>query len=120
MDTTNSVANENTTKSFNDFYQDFKPASFELLDNRGLANKDYHWRIKHRGLFAATIMGILITQNLLIYALIYIAFFTRELGNLQLILGILLSGTLVETYFTLNHVVKWLFNDIDYKAMKDF
>jgi hypothetical protein len=120
MDTISSIDQEKTTKSFNDFYKDFKPASLELLDNRGLANKDYHWRIKNRGLFAGTIMGILVAQNLLIYALIYIAFFTRELGHLQLILGILLSGTLAETYFTLNHVVKWLFNDIDYKAMKDF
>ena len=65
-------------------------------------------------------MGILIGQNSLIYSLIYCAFLTDQLANLQLILGVLLSGTLVETYFTLNHVVKWLFNDIDYKAMKDF
>jgi len=107
-------------KSFNDFYRHFKPATLEPLDNKRLANRDYIWRLENRGRFAWMIMGILIVQNLMIYILIYIAFFINQLVNLQIILGVLLSGTLVETYFTLNHVVKWLFNDIDYKAMKDF
>lgn len=101
-------------------FHDFRVADLEPLDNKSLANKDYQWRIKNRGIFAWVIMGILVTQNLMIYSLIYIAFFTHQLAQLQVILGVLLSGTLVETYFTLNHVVKWLFNDIDYKAMKDF
>lgn len=120
MDETDSVLEKKSAQSFNDLYQHFKPTTLESLDNKGLANKDYVWRIKNRGIFAWTIMSILIGQNLLIYLLIYIAFVTHQLANLQLILGVLLSGTLVETYFTLNHVVKWLFNDIDYKAMKDF
>ena len=107
-------------QDFKNLYQHFKPVTLESLDNKGLANKDYHWRIKNRGIFAWTIMGILIGQNLLIYVLIFVAFFTHHLVSLQIILGVLLSGTLIETYFTLNHVVKWLFNDIDYKAMKDF
>ncbi len=111
-----------TEQSFNDLYENFKSVAPESFGNHGLglANKDYCWRIKNRGIFAWTIMGILIGQNLLIYILIYIAFYTHQLASLQIILGVLLSGTLVETYFTLNHVVKWLFNDIDYKAMKDF
>jgi hypothetical protein len=105
---------------FSELVRRFRPDSLEPYNNKDLANKDYKWRIKNRGVFAWTIMGILIFQNFLIYVLIYLAFFTRQLASLQLILGVLLSGTLVETYFTLNHVVKWLFNDIDYKAMKDF
>lgn len=108
---------ENIAKLSPSFSPDsLKPESY---DNKDLAKQDYKWRIKNRGIFAWTIMGILITQNILIYILIYWAFITDQLANLQIILGVLLSGTLVETYFTLNHVVKWLFSDIDYKAMKD-
>ncbi len=103
-----------------DLSLNFRSDSLEPGSYGGLAQKDIKWRIKNRGIFAWTIMGILILQNSLIYILIYIAYFTHQLASLQIILGVLLSGTLVETYFTLNHVVKWLFNDIDYKAMKDF
>ncbi len=120
MDEMDVVLEEKSEKKFKDFFEDFKTASLEPFNNKKLANKDYIWRIKNRGRFAWTIMGILIGQNFLIYSLIYCAFLTGQLVHLQLILGVLLSGTLVETYFTLNHVVKWLFNDIDYKAMKDF
>src|SRR5476649_2712954 len=99
MDERNSVLTENEkpTKNFNDFYQDFKPATLEALDSVSLANKDYNWRIKNRGIFAWTIMAILIVQNLLIYLLIHLAFLTQQLAALQWILGALLSGTLVET-----------------------
>ena len=51
MDEMDVLLEEKSEKKFKDFFEDFKTATLEPLNNKKLANKDYVWRIKNRGRF---------------------------------------------------------------------
>jgi len=101
------------------------PKKKKVEENKDLIKKfsdlcfdDYSGRLKSRKRYAITIVCILIFQNLAVFSFIgYLGLRKPELlTGLQIFLSVFLSGTLVETYFIFNHVVKWLFNEVDYKS----
>ncbi len=97
------------------------PGTKKIEENKdflGLCYKDFASRLKSRKYYGRVIVGILIAQNTLVAFFVYFLahWHLDEIPKLQIFLSILMSGTLAETYFTFNHVVKWLFNDVDYKS----
>jgi hypothetical protein len=83
-----------------------------------LCLEDYRGRPKSRKIYGRLISGLLIAQNALLYSLIIFLsiWHAEDLQRLQWLFSVLVSGTLVETYFTFNHVIRWLFNEVDYKS----
>jgi len=83
-----------------------------------LRSQDYQWRIEAREHYGYLIFQMLFCQNIAVFGLVYLAFFTHELKDLQLILGTVITGTLTATYFSINYLIKWLFTDINYNIRK--
>lgn len=83
-----------------------------------LCLEDYQGRPKSRRIYGRLISGMLIAQNTLLYFLIIFLSIRHieRLQQLQWLFSVLISGTLVETYFIFNHVIRWLFNEVDYKS----
>ncbi len=83
-----------------------------------LCLEDYRGRPKSRKIYGRLISGLLLVQNALLYSLIVFLSIRNieHLQHLQWLFSILVSGTLVETYFIFNHVIRWLFNEVDYKS----
>jgi len=79
---------------------------------------DIGWRIKRRGIYGALLMLLLFLQNATVFILVYLSFSKGNLQDLQLILGTLVAGTLIETAYTVNIIIRWLFSDIVYKLHK--
>ena len=83
-----------------------------------LCLEDYRGRPKSRKIYGRLISGLLLVQNALLYSLIVFLSIRNieHLQHLQWLFSVLVSGTLVETYFIFNHVIRWLFNEVDYKS----
>lgn len=83
-----------------------------------LCLEDYGSRPQSRKHYARIIVRLLICQNVALYVLIAFLVWRHpgQLHDIQALLSVLISGTLVETYFIFNHVIHWLFNEVDYKS----
>lgn len=83
-----------------------------------LCLEDYSSRPRSRKHYARIIVRLLMCQNAALYALIAFLVYKHigQLHDIQALLSVLISGTLVETYFIFNHVIRWLFNEVDYKS----
>ncbi len=99
-----------------------KISSIDDVDNNHQQNLkvlkeiDYKWRVNNRPWFSYTIGGLLIAQNLIVFIVFIICSFHHGLAEKnQIILSTSIIGVLTETYFTLNIIIKWLFNDIKYE-----
>lgn len=121
--------NSDSRQKLPDEVSGFKSGSFPKPPNQDDLTKlnleilkteldDYRWRIDNRGWVGKTIIGLLLGQNIAIFALIFIAYLGSDLCKIQTIVSVLVGGVLVETYFTLNYVVRWLFDNINYKLHK--
>lgn len=90
----------------------------EIREFLELCLEDYRGRPKSRKIYGRLISGLLIIQNALLYFLIIFLSIRNieHLQHLQWLFSVLVSGTLVETYFIFNHVIRWLFNEVDYKS----
>lgn len=80
--------------------------------------RDNEWKIKNRPIVGWTLLGLFLGQNFLVFLLIFIAYFQSKLGGLEVILGVIMTGTLAETAFGVKTIIKWMFSDIDYKRKK--
>jgi hypothetical protein len=119
---------ETTQKSATGFKQfeplHLPPAQEQINQNKEIKEflklclEDYQGRPRSRKVYARLISGLLIVQNALLYSLIIFLSIQdiEHLQHLQWLLSVLVSGTLVETYFIFNHVIRWLFNEVDYKS----
>ena|ERR1700734_1298364 len=101
------------------------PKKEKLTRNKNLEKKflelcleDYSSRPQSRKRYARVIIRLLICQNAALYGLIAFLVWKhpQQLNDIQVLLSVLISGTLVETYFVFNHVIRWLFNEVDYKS----
>ncbi len=100
--------------------ENLSPAKEIITQNKAfekLCYDDYRSRLESRKNYGRLIVALLIIQNLSIYTLIgYLAGWNiAALQQLQWLFSVLVSGTLTETYFVFNHVIRWLFNEVDYK-----
>ena len=77
--------------------------------------KDHDWRVRARSVYGDAFMVLLFVQNAIVFGIIVLAFFMGELKDLSLILGIVLTGTLGETYFVIRVIVQWIFSNINYE-----
>ena len=77
--------------------------------------KDHTWKIGARTIYARIFVGLLITQNIIVFTLVCIAYKTETLKNLSLVFSTLFTATLVETAYIIRIIVEWLFSDIDYR-----
>lgn len=93
--------------------KNYATKEFENLKYTDIAS-----RIKNRNRIGWTVIILLLLQNLLVFGLVGWAFYLGQLGQLQIILGTLLTGTLGETVMVVNIIVKWLFSDIKYESTK--
>lgn len=100
--------------------EDIKEQSEELTDklNR-LKTVDVTTKIIIRILFIFFFLSLLGFQNFKVFTLVYKAQEQGKLGEFQVVLSILTSSTLAETYFVIKQIVKWLVKDIDYKSLRD-
>lgn len=77
--------------------------------------KEMKWRIWARSCFSWVFFGFLFLQNLAVFGLVYLAYTQNMLEKLAIILGVLVSGTLVESAVIVRVIVQWIFQDKDYK-----
>lgn len=98
---------DNTTRA------ELKKESFEysVLETQV---KDISWRVKSRSRFGYAMLFLLFLQNIAVYGLVIAAYVRGDLKDLEIIFGILIPATLVETAFSIKVIIEWLFRDIDY------
>lgn len=84
--------------------------------NNPLQLRDYElkWRIYARKQYGRAFFAILLVQNGFVLWLVYSAYQANRLEDLGIILGVLVSGTLAETYFIFRIMVTELFKEIKY------
>lgn len=75
---------------------------------------DYEWKVKARKNYGKILLGLLIVQNLAVFILVFWAFISGNLDDLQVIFSILIPATLGETAYMVKTIVEWLFKDINY------
>lgn len=79
-----------------------------------LSIKDVEWRINSRKEYGKAFMFLLFFQNITVFCFVGYALGTNRLQQLDLTLGTITSATLIETFFTIRIIIKWLFKDINY------
>lgn len=80
-----------------------------------LRNYELKWRINARKRYGRAFFAILAVQNTFVLWLVYSAYVDGRLEELAVILGVLVSGTLAETYFIFRIIVTELFKEIKYQ-----
>lgn len=83
-----------------------------------LQASDYEWRIRNRGRYGFFIVMLLSLQNIFVAIMIIVAYHQGCLADIQWLMGVFFTTVMVQTYFTANRVITWLFTDIDYKIHK--
>lgn len=90
----------------------------ENADFSALQFLDYQHRILARLCVLVGVGVLLFGQNIVIFCLVFFAI-KSHVGSLQWFLGSLIAGTLTETYFILRLIIKWLFNEVEYRPHSD-
>ena len=83
-----------------------------------IQKQDFEWKVTNRPIYGKRIMDLLIGQNIFVGSLVFLAFLCGKLQELEIILGVLVTGTLVETAFSVRVVIQWLFSDTKYPTDK--
>lgn len=81
-----------------------------------LRNGDFGDRIALRKRVSYILLALLILQNVAVFTLVFIALFTNRLSDLQLVLSVLTTATLLETGYAIRNIVEFLFKEIPYAA----
>jgi hypothetical protein len=79
-----------------------------------IRQKDYDWKLTARKTYGKILLILLILQNIAVFGLVFWAFISGKMKDLQLIFSILVPATLGETAFMVKTIVEWLFKDINY------
>jgi hypothetical protein len=77
--------------------------------------RDYTEKLDSRRSMKWILISLLLVQNFAVYSLVAWALINGKLADLQVVLGIVISATLGETYLMVKIMIEWLFKDIDYK-----
>lgn len=81
--------------------------------------KDLQWIITERPRILKYFKWLLGSQNLFVFALVFIALLTGKLSELQIVFSVLVAATLTETAFAVRFMVKFLFQKITYENRFD-
>lgn len=87
-----------------------------LHRHRALKLQDITWRLTNRENFRKFLIGLLISQNVAVFALVWVGLLTHTLQDLQLVFSVLVTATLAETASMIFFIIKWLFSEIPYDA----
>lgn len=82
-----------------------------------LRERDIDWRITRRPVYGFVLLLLLFTQNAIVFGLVITSYLAHNLEELSLVLGIIITGTLVETAVTVRLIIQWLFSNIDYAKL---
>jgi hypothetical protein len=77
--------------------------------------RDYTEKLDSRESMKWILIALLLLQNAAVYGLVGWALYAGKLADLQVVIGIVISATLGETYLMVRIMIEWLFKDIDYK-----
>lgn len=77
--------------------------------------RDYTEKLDSRRSMKWILIALLFIQNIAVYGLVAWALLNNRLADLQIVLGVVISATLGETYLMVKIMIEWLFKDIDYK-----
>ena len=77
--------------------------------------RDYTEKLDSRRSMKWILITLLLLQNAAVYGLVIWALFAGKLADLQIVIGVVISATLGETYLMVRIMIEWLFKDIDYK-----
>lgn len=94
------------------------PPDLQKILNQ-LRTMDIRMQLIIRGLISGAFLCLLFWQNYQVFSLITLAFQKSTVKDLQPILGIIITGTLAETYFVIKEIVKWVLTPIDYTEEKN-
>ena len=84
-------------------------------DVNRLFESDIRWRLDARKLYARIFSLFLLIQNLFVMYIVDFSFRSGiDLGKLQLVLSVLIAGTIGQTVGVIQIMVKWIFSDINY------
>lgn len=75
---------------------------------------DISSRIESRNRYGLFMIILLYLQNLAVFAIIFWALWADRLTELQPILSVVVTATLIETGYSIKIIVQFLFKDIDY------
>ena len=95
-----------------EFQEQVSMHDLAILD---LEEEDLKWKLRARKVYSLIFVFLLGIQNLFVFLLVAWAFFTDQLGQLAIILGTLLIGTLAETAVIIKIMVTWIFSNSDYQ-----
>jgi len=77
--------------------------------------RDYTEKLDSRRSMKWILISLLLVQNFAVYSLVAWALINGKLADLQVVIGVVISATLGETYLMVRIMIEWLFKDIDYK-----
>ncbi|KAA0206877.1 hypothetical protein EDM68_00940 [Candidatus Uhrbacteria bacterium] len=102
----------------------FKPISPDGLDPKikgayngiilDLEIKDKRQKLMARPMIGASLVTLLLVQNILVYYLLFIAYGEDNMKDLSPVLSIVCTATLIETAAIVHTIVKWIFSDMEY------
>jgi hypothetical protein len=90
----------------------------EAQEAYDLAIEDTKWKQNTRKSYNCFFLSLIAIQNAIVFGLVIWAFVTNKLADLSIVLGVIITGTLVETYFLLRIMVYFVFSEIDYTKLK--
>ena len=79
-----------------------------------LERKDKRSRVFLRKITFWAFLVLVFLQTAFVFKLVWEAFWRDQLQGLSLILGTLLTGTLIETYLVMKEMMKWIFSENNY------
>lgn len=77
--------------------------------------RDYSEKLDSRKNTKWILICLLLVQNFAVYGSVAWSLINGTLDQLQLVLGVVITATLGETYLMVKIMIEWLFKDIDYK-----
>jgi len=94
---------------------EYTKALQKLMDTWG---KDADWKLKARKVlcwFFCIFLGI---ENVLLWTFVFLIFYYRSnlFSEIQPVLSVIISGTIIQTGYIIKIIVRWLFTDISYSS----
>jgi len=90
----------------------------EVLNLEKLQITDIKNKIENREKLKDFLIKLLVWQNVSVFGIVVFSLLFDKIQSLQLVLSVLIGGTLAETSSMVFYMVRWLFSDIKYQKIK--